>query len=189
MNPFYEEYRKFWDYPRDVSDHSLCPGALCHSTSLPSFTSCSDISAPDDMAVSPLFCPKSLPRSPFPKSPQSPKPRIHSGGQYRPTFDESHDLESSHVAIVDVEECMDRPLSPVRECTEDLDPGQALDPVNYTLGNMRSSHKQLFGTNGWLGCTAELPPPTKPKYKKVIGFGKKLKQHMEDIVSPFTPFQ
>lgn len=141
------------------------------------------------MAVSPLFCPKSLPHSPFPKSPLNPKPRIHSGGQYRPTFDESHDLESSHVAIVDVEECMDRPLSPVRECTEDLDPGQALDPVNYALGNMRSSHKQLFGTNGWLGCTAELPPPTKPKYRKVIGLGKKLKQHMEDIVSPFTPFQ
>lgn len=103
-------------------------------------------------------------------------------------MDESHDLELSQVAIVDGEEGMGRSLSPVPECTEDLEPGQALDPVNYALGNVRSSHKQLFGTNGWLGCTAELPPTTEPKYKKVIGFGKKFKQHVEGIVSPL-PFR
>ncbi|KAL4920736.1 hypothetical protein BDW62DRAFT_220692 [Aspergillus aurantiobrunneus] len=182
LNPFYEEYRAFWDDHRDVSDSSFCTDGLSSSSSLPSINSDSDLPSPPlDMAVSPLFRPRALPDNPFP---ESPKATFHSGGQCKPTYDEHHDLESSQIAVVDVEESAMSPFPPVRGCTEVYESGLAsVDPIGHALGHVRSSHKQLFGTNGWLGCTAELetPLPSQPKYKSLIGLGKKFKQHVGEI--------
>ncbi|KAL4806289.1 hypothetical protein BDV18DRAFT_160357 [Aspergillus unguis] len=174
LNPFYEEYKTFWD-PRSASDASLTDG-LSNSPSLPSIISSSEYpSTPTDMATSPLIRDAVHPCS---YAPQSPRIIYHSGGQYRPTYDEHYGLESSQVAIVD-DEYIRRPLSPVHESTET---SFESDAVDQALGNVRSSHKQLFGSNGWLGCTEELATPKKLKYKPSLrGLGKKFKQHVEDV--------
>ena len=178
LNPFYDEYRTFWDDPRDASDLSLCTDGLSSSSSLPSLISGSDFpSSSIDIATSPPF--RTHIHAPLPRSP---KVTFHSGGQCKPIYDEHHELESSQVAIVDEDDYPKRPLSPVREC---LDDSELVDSVDHTLGSVRSSHKQLFGNKGWLGCTADLeaPLPKLPKYKSLIGLGKKFKQHVEGIVS------
>ncbi|KAL4756397.1 uncharacterized protein BDW70DRAFT_164541 [Aspergillus foveolatus] len=178
LNPFYEEYRTFWDDPRDASDLSLCTDGLSSSSSLPSLISGSEFpSSSIDIATSPPF--RTHLYAPLPRSP---KVTFHSGGQCRPIYDEHHELESSQIAIVDEDEYPKRPLSPVREC---LDDSELVDSADHTLGSVRSSHKQLFGNKGWLGCTADLeaPLPKLPKYKSLIGLGKKFKQHVEGIAS------
>ncbi|KAL4983632.1 hypothetical protein BDW68DRAFT_181408 [Aspergillus falconensis] len=178
LNPFYEEYKAFWDDPRDASEVSLCTDGLSSSSSLPSITSGSDFPSPIiDMDTYASFRSRMYPHTPLPRSP---KVIFHSGGQCKPTYDEHHELESSQIAIVDEDEYPMRPLSPVRECVDDCEP---VDPVNHTLGSVRSSHKQLFGNKGWLGCTADLeaPLPKQPKYKSLMGLGKKFKQHVEEI--------
>ncbi|KAL2818198.1 hypothetical protein BDW59DRAFT_175266 [Aspergillus cavernicola] len=197
LNPFYEEYKAFWDDPRGASDSSLCPDSLSSSSSLPSIAYSAEPSSPPfDMATSLSFHIPVYPDSPLSKSPEI---TIHNGGQCRPIYDEHHDLESSQIAIVEFDGSIRRPLSPVRECTAYEVEVMSLDPVDHALGRVRSSHKQLFGANGWLGCTAEFgaPSSSKAKYKSLIGFGKKFKQHVEEIAGdvvkvssiPFTPRQ
>ncbi|RDW74505.1 uncharacterized protein DSM5745_07167 [Aspergillus mulundensis] len=178
LNPFYEEYRTFWDDPRDASDVSLCNDSLSSSSSLPSITSGSDFPSPSiDMATSPSFRIKPIAHGALPRSP---KVTFHGGGQFKPTYDEHHELESSQVAIVDDEEFPKRALSPVRECSDD---DELVDTLENPFSSVRSSHKQLFGSKGWLGCTADLeaPLPKKPKYRSLVSLGKKFKQHVEGI--------
>ncbi|KAL6236147.1 hypothetical protein BDW75DRAFT_250331 [Aspergillus navahoensis] len=180
LNPFYEEYKTFWDDPHDASDVSLCTDGLSSSSSLPSITSGSEFPCPFiDMDTSASFSPRMHPHTPLPRSP---KVIFHSGGQCKPTYDEHHELESGQIAIVDEDDYPKRSLSPVRECINDC---ELVDPVEQTFGSVRSSHKQLFGNKGWLGCTADLeaPLPKQPKYKSLMGLGKKLKQHVEGIAS------
>ncbi|KAJ0427129.1 hypothetical protein BJY00DRAFT_320568 [Aspergillus carlsbadensis] len=180
LNPFYEEYKTFWDVPRDPpSDYSLFSGPSISSASLPSLGAGSNVSSlPFDAATSPAFRIGAHPDCPFPESSQV---TVHGGGQYRPTYDECHDTESSQIAIVECD-AMKRQLSPVRECVElhdsDVVPH---DPVEHALGRMRSSHKQLFGAGGWLGSTAEVPSNNKPKHKSFKAIGKRLKHHVEEI--------
>ncbi|KAL4782090.1 hypothetical protein BJX76DRAFT_359259 [Aspergillus varians] len=182
LNPFYEEYKAFWDDPRDISDTSSYMPRLSSSSSLPSNTSDSESpSAPIDMAVSPLFRPGALalPDSSFP---ESSKFTFYSGCQGRPTYDKHHGLERSHIVIVDEDEdeIMKRLLSPIRD-----ELGVPIDPVDHALGYVRSSHKQLFGSNGLLGRTAELEAPLRrtSTYKGLVGLGKKVKQHVGEIAT------
>ncbi|KAL5002967.1 hypothetical protein BDV10DRAFT_181180 [Aspergillus recurvatus] len=180
LNPFYDEYNTFWDDHRDASDVSLCTDGMSSSSSLPSMTSGSDFPSPSiDMDTFASFHSRMHPHTPLPRSP---KIIFHSGGQCKPTYDEHNELESSQIAIVDEDEYPKRPLSPLRESIDDREP---VDPVDHTLGSVRSSHKQLFGNKGWLGCTADLeaPLPKQPKYKSLMGLGKKFKQHVEGIAS------
>ncbi|KAL2868068.1 uncharacterized protein BJX67DRAFT_380273 [Aspergillus lucknowensis] len=182
LNPFYEEYKTFWDVPRDTSECSFCSDGLSSSSSLPSLGSGSNLSSlPFDAATSPSFRIKNHEDS---LHPESPNVTFHGGGHCKPTYDECHDHESSQIAILD-DDGIKRPLSTLRECTElqESDVVPLDDPVERALGWTRSSHKQLFGANGWLGCTADVPLKNKPKHKSFIpkGLGKKLKQHVEEI--------
>ncbi|KAI9374879.1 hypothetical protein BJX61DRAFT_540383 [Aspergillus egyptiacus] len=180
LNPFYDEYKAFWDDLHSASDTSLCSNDLSSSYSLRSMTSGSEPSSlPFDLATSPSFHVTSHPDSPLP---QLPKMAYHSGGQYKPTYDEHHELESSQIAIVECDD-MRRLLTPVHEGTADESDVLALDPVDNALGRVRSSHKQLFGANGWLGCTAQLeaPSPAMARYKSLKSLGNKVKRHVGEF--------
>ncbi|KAL3473389.1 hypothetical protein BJX99DRAFT_261453 [Aspergillus californicus] len=196
LNPFYKEYHAFWDDPQGASDSSLCSDGLSSSSSLPSFAYGSEpCSSPCDMATSPSF---HAPAHLDTLLAQSPNLALYNSGQCKPTYDECHDLESSQIAIVDYDGSIKRSLSPVRECN-DFERALPLDLIDHALAQGRSSHKQLFGQNGWLGCTAELEAPssTKAKYRSLVGLGKKFKQHVEEIAgdvvkassAPFAPRQ
>ncbi|PWY72172.1 hypothetical protein BO94DRAFT_560156 [Aspergillus sclerotioniger CBS 115572] len=55
--------------------------------------------------------------------------------------------------------------------------------IEAPLGPMKTSHKKLFGENGWLGCTADmkdLPSDTK-MFKGLRGFGRKIKKQVEEL--------
>ncbi|KAL4873994.1 hypothetical protein BDV12DRAFT_181882 [Aspergillus spectabilis] len=181
LNPFYEEYKTFWDDPRDVSESSLCSDGLSTSSSLQSMAG-SDPSLPFELAKSPLFPTAAHAEGSLP---ESPKVTLHDGSHCMPMYDEHQDLESSQIAIVEVDESARMSLSPVREHIEfqQSEAANSLDPVDHALGRVRSSHKQLFGAGGWLGCTAELEASSirKQKYKSIVGLGKKFKQHMGEI--------
>ncbi|KAL3467270.1 hypothetical protein BJX64DRAFT_273992 [Aspergillus heterothallicus] len=179
LNPFYEEYNHFWDFPRVDSDCSLYSGASVSSVSLPSLGSGSNVSSlPFDASLSPAIRIRPHPDCSFPESPQV---TMHGGGQYRPTYDECHDTEASQIAIVDYDGVR-KSLASLDECTE-LNESDVVphDPVERAHGRTRSSHKQLFGADGWLGCTTEVASNKKPKYKGFKAIGKKLKQHVEEI--------
>ncbi|KAL5332396.1 hypothetical protein BJX70DRAFT_393019 [Aspergillus crustosus] len=181
LSPFYEEYKIFWDDPHEVSGSSLCSDDLSSSSSMESIAA-SESSLPFEVAESPLFpttahTAKSLP--------ESPKITFHDGGHGMPMYDESHGLESSQVAIVEVDESARTPVSPACEHIEfqQSETADSLDPVDHALGRVRSSHKQLFGAGGWLGSTAEMEAPSirKHKYRSIMGLGRRFKQHMEGI--------
>ncbi|KAL4885161.1 hypothetical protein BJY04DRAFT_214501 [Aspergillus karnatakaensis] len=182
LNPFYEEYKTFWDDPRDA-ESSLCSDGLSSSPSLPSIEEESEPSLTFELAKSPLFPISALPDSPLPETPKS---TYHDGGHSKPTY-EHHSFESSQVAIVEHDEFVTRPFSfsPEREQIDfqQSEASDCLDPVGHALGRVRSSHKQLFGEGGWLGPTAELDARSlkKNKYKSIIGLGKKFKQHVGDM--------
>ncbi|KAL2817158.1 hypothetical protein BJX63DRAFT_419719 [Aspergillus granulosus] len=175
-NLFYE-YRMFWDTPRDGSDFSLCSNASISSASLPSLGSGSDLSSLLFDAATPIGSHQDCPL------PENSKVTVHSGGEYKPTYDECHDTESSQVAIVD-SDGVKRSLFPVGEYTDlyesDVVPH---DPVELALGRTRPSHKQLFGAGGWLGCTTEVPSNMKPNRKSLRAIRKKLRQQVEVIIS------
>ncbi|KAL4958328.1 hypothetical protein BDW69DRAFT_179732 [Aspergillus filifer] len=154
LNPFYEEYKTLWDDLRDVSasENSLCIDRLSDSSSLPSIASNFEFHS-----SSPSFPSSSMDVAT--SSPSFPGVNIDLAST------SSHDLESSQAAIFDDEEGFRRPLSLVRECIENHDSGIAIEPVDRALGNVRSS----------------APLPKEPKYKSLIGLGKKFKQQVEGI--------
>lgn len=81
---------------------------------------------------------------------------------------------------------LDKPLPPIDEtrlCEEDL---LALDLVDSSVKQRFSSHKKLFGVDGWLGDLRD-EPVQKLKFKTFRDLGKKIKDHVEEIVSSFSP--
>ena len=107
---------------------------------------------------------------------------LHDGNQYKPTYDSHHRPTRSHVAVVDFN--LDKPLPAIDEtrlCEEDL---LALDLVDSSVKQRFSSHKKLFGADGWLGDLKD-EPIHKPKLKAFRDLGKKIMDHVEEIVRFF----
>ena len=57
--------------------------------------------------------------------------------------------------------------------------------IGAPLRPTKTSHKKLFGENGWLGCTADMKdlPSDTQKFKGLRGFGRKVKKQVEELVS------
>ncbi|KKK25823.1 hypothetical protein AOCH_006060 [Aspergillus ochraceoroseus] len=184
LNPFYEEYRAFWTDSPGLTDTSFSSDDSSKAPSLQSNYSGSDPSSlPFEMPASPLFHIKPLPAVPVA---ENLRVALHTHSECKPTYDEYHGRQVSQMAVVEVDERHPSKAPTVmNDCDSFHDDDDAVtpDPVDLTLGRTRSSHKKLFGENGWLGCTAELgtPPTNRLRYKSLKGLGKKIKQHVEEI--------
>nr|UBX54512.1 hypothetical protein [Aspergillus sp.] len=165
LNPFYEGYRSFWRAPSDATSSTY---NTSRSSSLRTLSSTTD---------SP-FSSVDLTNSAL---------QLHAGRHYNPSYDTHKSRIHSHVAIVE-DEYHVPPLSVYKEAPEYHPPSvdmRELDLLDNPLTQPRTAHKQLFGTNGWLGCTADLETtPTgarNPKRTTIKSLGKKIKQHVEGI--------
>ncbi|KAL4893587.1 hypothetical protein BDV59DRAFT_201763 [Aspergillus ambiguus] len=165
LNPFYEEYRSFWRTPSDASSSTY---DTSRSSSLR--TLCTDSDTPNsslDLSISEMH--------------------MHPGNKYNPSYDGAKNRIHSQIAIVE-DEYHVPPLAIRKGSSEDDQPGinmLELDLLDNPLTQPRTSHKQLFGSNGWLGCTTDLQNTTSrarnPKRNTIKSLGKKIMQHVEGI--------
>lgn len=173
LNPFYEECRSFWKTPSDATSSTYDASSSSSLRTLSSHTDSPFSSV--DLTDSAL--------------------QVHAGNQYNLSYDTHKSRVHSHVAIVE-DEYHVQPLSFHKEAP-DYHPLNAdmreLELLENPLAQRRTAQKQLFGTNGWLGCTADLkytPAGARnPKLATIKTLGKKIKQHVAGIVSPANPSQ
>lgn len=117
---------------------------------------------------------------------------LHKGNQRKPSvrvYDEG--IPASQQATFVLEGFSNHSLSPVSEATEICD-FHAIDRQHFgdSTQQVRSSHKKLFGTNGWLGHADDLNTASLKRQKSKIfrDLGKKIKHHVGEIVSPHSYF-
>lgn len=113
---------------------------------------------------------------------------VHVVNKYQPVYETCEGLDHSQFASFDYDGRYDnRDAYASREAVmmsrSDPIDISTLDGCSQPKGLPR---KQLFGDNGWLGKAPEakeVPVLNRRKSKIFKGFGKKIKQHVEDIVS------
>ncbi|KAB8203624.1 hypothetical protein BDV34DRAFT_214539 [Aspergillus parasiticus] len=146
LNPFYEEYRSFWNVSPKMEDTTLPSDTSTNSSRLIGSRSESDQSL------------------------------------YSPEISSLSPAAASQAAILEYDSPRKHPLSPVEEriniCKRE---SSELDHIDSSLGQTRSSHKRLFGRNGWLGGTADLENLSSEKHRS-----KSLKDLRKKIVDGFT---
>ncbi|PLN83118.1 hypothetical protein BDW42DRAFT_192469 [Aspergillus taichungensis] len=175
LNPFYDDYRTLWNASSEATISAVSSNTSSRSSSLRSVRS-----RIESYSYSPeLECPPLRIRpGARATAPKAPRLVLHDGSQHKPTYDSHHRPTRSHVAVVDLN--LDKPLPLIDEtrlCEEDL---LALDLVDSSVKQRFSSHKKLFGVDGWLGDLRD-EPVQKPKLKAFRDLGKKIKDHVEEI--------
>ncbi|EAW14410.1 uncharacterized protein ACLA_074470 [Aspergillus clavatus NRRL 1] len=184
LNPFYEEYRAFWNASSDTTATTLSSmDASSRSSSQHSVRAEIDtLSSPVDVSSSPsLHYPEPYTGLNFPRKLDVP---LYEGKQHRPSvriYDE--DLAASQHASF-VPDGLVHTLQSINEATEMSDyDSMDVHRIGAPLQRVRSSHKKLFGTNGWLGNTSELRDVPLRRQKSGIfrDLGKKIKHHVGEI--------
>lgn len=108
---------------------------------------------------------------------------IHSVNRHKPLYESRGALEKSQLGSLQDDDDASRYSyveTPASTDTFDVGP---LDVPGQSGGLPR---KKLFGEHGWLGdVPGEAESPDKRKSKMIKDFGKKIKQHVGDIVSFF----
>ncbi|GAQ06230.1 hypothetical protein ALT_3551 [Aspergillus lentulus] len=185
LNPFYEKYREFWNTSPDTTATTL--SSLDTSSRSPSLQSvnASTVAPPSplDISSSPsLHCAE--PCAGLNLSAMLDLP-LHKGNQRKPSvrvYDEG--IPASQQATFVLEGFSNHSLSPVSEATEICD-FHAIDRQHFgdSTQQVRSSHKKLFGTNGWLGHADDLNTASLKRQKSKIfrDLGKKIKHHVGEI--------
>ncbi|KAF9889542.1 hypothetical protein FE257_007252 [Aspergillus nanangensis] len=167
LNPFYEECRAFWN----TSPDDMSTNASSRSSSLQSLRS------HIDAQFSPL------------NHPIVPPLHLHSGSQCKPSFDVRESRIHSQIAILEYDGHFKGASSPLKESSEyDRLSISALEHglIENPLTQPKTSHKKLFGSNGWLGCTANLEalpnisPVSKPR-TTLKSLGKRIRQQVGSI--------
>ncbi|KAA8648295.1 hypothetical protein EYZ11_001993 [Aspergillus tanneri] len=183
LNPFYEEYRAFWNASPNATDSSLSSNASSRSSSLRSLRSEIDVATPTSELTTSFSMHRmqSNVRAPVAEKLHM---NIHSGSQYKPSYNTFNKPAMGQVAIVEYDDCFNKPLPPVYESSECGEP----DPLDFEIARNSLklntvSHKKLFGENGWLGDTADLKTPSneKQKPKTFKDLGKKIKKHVDEF--------
>lgn len=182
LNPFYEEYRSFWNMSPEMGDTTLPSDTSTNSSQSIGSGSESDQSLyyPEISSLSPVrnFQPISV------GVPATERLRVavHDGYEYTPTYNTHPEAMASQAAILEYDNPRKHPLSPVEEhiniCKRE---SSELDHIDSSLGQARSSHKRLFGRNGWLGGTADLGNLSSEKHRS-----KSLKDLRKKIVDGFV---
>ncbi|KAI9930300.1 hypothetical protein MW887_011051 [Aspergillus wentii] len=181
LNPFYEEYRAFWNTSSDTStissyssssSSSACSSHSAHSDIDPSFHPLEMSSSPSLHQIPPygaLYVPDRL------------HVPVHDGKQYQPSYEVHDECNVSQIATLEYEDSCKLPIEGPMESLEiDL---FDLDLADESAQQAKKPHKKLFGEKGWLGCTSDLQdlPNDKSKQKIFKGLGKKIKQHVEEL--------
>ncbi|RLM02040.1 hypothetical protein CFD26_109169 [Aspergillus turcosus] len=185
LNPFYEKYREFWNTSPDTTETTL--SSLDTSSRSPSLQSVDASTAappsPLDISSSPSLH-YAEPYAGFHLSAKLDVP-LHKGIQRKPSvrvYDE--DIAASQQATFVHEEYNNHSLAPVNEATEMCD-FHPIDRHHFggSTQQVRSSHKKLFGADGWLGTANDFntAPLKRQKSKIFRDLGKKIKHHVGEI--------
>ncbi|KAE8375599.1 hypothetical protein BDV26DRAFT_294904 [Aspergillus bertholletiae] len=175
LNPFYEKYRSFWNMSPEMEDIALISDTSTNSLRSSGSRSESDQSLyyPETSSFPPVHEAQPLPVevSVVKRFPAA----VHGGHEYTLTYDAHPDVITSQAAILEYDDQHKEPTSIYEwESFE-------LDHTDCLLGQTRSSHKRLFGENGWLGGTADVGNLSSEKHKS-----KSLKGLRKKIVDGFT---
>lgn len=186
LNPFYKEYKNFWNTTPELEESSLTfssGGSSTRSGSLQSIPSSQDSFRPLEVSSSP---PLRHFRSHSGLDSSKLHVLLHDGNEHQPMYEEYDGMNTSQYAAVDHADSMKRPLTPIEEPAEYCDPSD-LDPELDTrpVHPSKLPHKKLFGEDGWLGRTAEVHavPYDRRGSQMFKGFGRKIKQQVREIVS------
>ncbi|KAE8370016.1 hypothetical protein BDV27DRAFT_152433 [Aspergillus caelatus] len=182
LNPFYEEYRSFWNTSPKMEDTTLPSDTPTNSSRSIGSRSEFDQSlySPEILSLPPVldFQPNSVGAS----AAERLHVAIHDGYEYTPTYNTHPEATASQTAILEYDSPRKQPLLPV-EGPIDICERKSFElyHINSPLGQSRSSHKKLFGRNGWLGRTADLENLSSEKHRS-----KNLKDLRKKIVDGFT---
>ncbi|KAI9036359.1 uncharacterized protein KD926_002013 [Aspergillus affinis] len=187
LNPFYDEYRSFGEFPSDETYSSLSSNTSSNTS--PVSSSFQSIHSGLDMVVTPLEVSPSPPMhhtqvfDQFPVS-EGPCVVVHGGNEHRAIYTTHEKPAVAQVAIVEYERHSKQPTKLVKSI---LDSGESdllcLDLVDNPFKAKFTSHKKLFGENGWLGNAPETNHQSNEKHmsKTFIKLGKKIKHQVEEF--------
>lgn len=180
LNPFYEEYENFWNDSPGL-EATFSSSASSKRTSSGSLYSGSDSFSSFNRSSSPPLAP--IPRFDSLCMPEGPE--FHSVSQHRPAYKTHEGLDHSQIAYFDDDGDYDPRYSYIGSPAK----MPSSDPVGNGTHDGSSQYKglprkQLFGDKGWLGNVPDiLEVPDKRKSTMFKELGKKIKQHVGDIVS------
>ncbi|KAK1142735.1 hypothetical protein N8T08_007367 [Aspergillus melleus] len=187
LNPFYDEYKSFWEFPSDETYSSLSSNSS--SATSPSSASFQSIHSDLDMVVVPLEV------SPFAPmrhnqgvdrflAPEEPRMVVHGGNEHKTIYTAHEKPAVAQVAIVEYEEHSKQPRKPVKGPSHSSQSELlCLDLADNPFKAKFASHKKLFGENGWLGNAPESNRQSNEKHmsKTFINLGKKIKHQVEEF--------
>lgn len=185
LNPFYDEYKSFWELESDGTYSSLSSRTSSGSSSFRSGQS------ELDMAVPPLELSSSSPMHPIQTVEQVPAPEkphvvVHGGNEHRTTYATFEKPTLAQTAVMEHEKHYIQLMLPVKTPIDSSKPDALdLDLVENPFKAKAVSHKKLFGDNGWLGDIPETSRQLNEKHmsKTFINLGKKIKHQVEEFVS------
>lgn len=176
LNPFYEEYNTFWDAePEPAATFSSSASSKSYASS---YYSGSEFSFPRERSSSPH--PHKVQSQGGFRLPESPHPAVHDVGKHQPRVETPEVCRGSHIAFVEDEDDYGR-----YSAFESQAKLPESDLFGFSTFHQKGlPRKKLFGENGWLGSTADMTQPAEKTKSKIFkDFGKKIKQHVEDMVS------
>ncbi|OGM41634.1 DDHD domain protein [Aspergillus bombycis] len=182
LSPFYEEYRSFWDMSPNMDDITSPLDTSTNSSRSIGLRSESDQSlySPEISSLPPVR--DVQPFSVGGSAAERLLVAVHDGHEYTPTYNTIPEAIASQAAVLEYDNPCKQPLPPVQEPIDICERESfGLDHIDSLLGQTRSSHKKLFGRNGWLGGTADLGYLSSEKHKS-----KSLKDLRKKIVDGFT---
>ncbi|PYI06720.1 hypothetical protein BO78DRAFT_444955 [Aspergillus sclerotiicarbonarius CBS 121057] len=100
----------------------------------------------------------------------------------------AHSQSSTSPLLSESQSCLDQHVA--EQSHVEVDHSERLESdwvdaalIEAPLKPGKTSHKQLFGENGWLGCTADMRdlPSDRQKFKGLRRFGRKVKKHVEEL--------
>lgn len=185
LNPFYEELNNIWNAPYESESGPSSAPSLKTTASSGSFYSNPASFSSFEESPSPIM--HRFPNPDHISVSDSPYAPIYSVNKHKPFYADCESCAHSQFASFADDDDFSPRYSFV-ETPSTLDGSDLFDfrPLEVPSKPKNLSRKKLFGENGWLGKTAEAKEcPDKRKSNMLKGLGKKIRQHVEDIVSCF----
>lgn len=181
LNPFYEEYKNFWNAPSHLE--STLSSRTSTKTMSGSIYSDPGSFYSAERSASPVM--DHLNKFDGLQVPERLCAAFHSVNTRKPFFQSCESPIHSQLVFFDDDSDYSQRYAHVRSPTTWIGPDRLdLDLLDAPAESKGLPRKKLFGENGWLGTMAETKElPDKRKFKMFKGLGKKIKQHVEDIVS------
>ncbi|GLA95204.1 hypothetical protein AtubIFM57143_002206 [Aspergillus tubingensis] len=116
--------------------------------------------------------------------PKQPCTLLQNGREHKPLYQTQDGLRTGQTALIEngdsYRNVLPRSVHPVEHYPHDQVDASCVEPA---LMPTKTTHKKLFGENGWLGCTADMKDLSRDthKFRGLRGLGRKVIKQVEEL--------